>query len=159
MPKKGRGKAGDLDPLKLPTPTADRARCPLRPLRKDVRGVARAGIATPPVFIVVCNNTATSKLVYEWISGWERQNEDGELVNIHQRPPRAVPQLRRARQPPRPAQTLLIDSEQLESGEALDRDFREMAAPEIEQFKRELQRSTALAATRRRSPTRTCCAR
>ena len=33
--------------------------------------------------------------------------------------------------------TLLIDSQQLESGEALDSTFREMAAIEIEQFKRE----------------------
>jgi type III restriction enzyme len=38
---------------------------------------------------------------------------------------------------PRP-RTLLIDSEQLESGEALDTNFREMAGPEIEQFRREI---------------------
>ena len=31
----------------------------------------------PPCFIVVCNNTATSKLVYDYISGFQRQNEDG----------------------------------------------------------------------------------
>ena len=37
----------------------------------------RAGIDVPPVFIVVCNNTATSKLVYEWIAGFER-NAPGE---------------------------------------------------------------------------------
>ena len=42
---------------------------------------------------------------------------------------------------PRP-NTLLIDSRQLESGEALDRNFRKVAALEIEQFKREIiQRS------------------
>ena len=35
---------------------------------------------------------------------------------------------------PRP-NTLLIDSEQLESGDALDKNFRDMAGPEIEQFK------------------------
>ena len=34
--------------------------------------------------------------------------------------------------------TLLIDSEQLESGEALDKDFREMASDEIERFRREM---------------------
>ena len=33
--------------------------------------------------------------------------------------------------------TLLIDSEQIESGDALDPGFRELAGPEIEQFKRE----------------------
>ena len=32
----------------------------------------------PPVFIVVCNNTATSLLVYEWIAGFERPGEDDE---------------------------------------------------------------------------------
>jgi hypothetical protein len=42
----------------------------------------RAGIKVPPVFIVVCNNTATSKLVYEWISGWQREVE-GENQTIH----------------------------------------------------------------------------
>ena len=36
-----------------------------------------AGIDVPPVFIVVCNNTATSKLVYDFISGFQRKNEDG----------------------------------------------------------------------------------
>jgi type III restriction enzyme len=38
---------------------------------------------------------------------------------------------------PRP-QTLLIDSEQLESGEALDKDFRDMASDEVERFRREM---------------------
>jgi len=40
--------------------------------------------------------------------------------------------------------TLLIDSEQLESGEALDKEFRLMAAGEIERFRRDLvQREAA----------------
>src|SRR5207237_8077541 len=38
---------------------------------------------------------------------------------------------------PRP-NTLLIDSEQLESGESLDDNFRAMAADEIERFRREI---------------------
>jgi type III restriction enzyme len=38
---------------------------------------------------------------------------------------------------PRP-NTLLIDSEQLESGEGLDDNFRGMAADEIERFRREI---------------------
>jgi type III restriction enzyme len=38
--------------------------------------------------------------------------------------------------------TILIDSAQLESGEALDKDFREMAATEIDQFKREMVERT-----------------
>ena len=31
-----------------------------------------AGIESPPVFIVVCQNTAISKLIYEYIAGFER---------------------------------------------------------------------------------------
>ncbi len=58
------------------------------------------GISVPPVFIVVCNNTATSKLVYDFISGFEREQEDGEGSTFVPRPPGAVPQLRRVRQPP-----------------------------------------------------------
>ena len=37
--------------------------------------------------------------------------------------------------------TLLIDSEQLESGDALDKNFREMAEDEIERFRREIDRA------------------
>ena len=84
-----------------------------------------AGIAVPPVFIVVCSNTATSKLVYEWISGFQRKNEDGEPYTVH----KGHLELFRnfdeyGNRLPRP-NTLLIDSEQIESGDALDPGFRE----------------------------------
>ena len=42
---------------------------------------------------------------------------------------------------PRP-RTLLIDSEQLESGEALDDTFRSAASDEIERFRREIVERT-----------------
>src|SRR5690606_21527050 len=42
--------------------------------------------------------------------------------------------------------TLLIDSRQIESGEALDATFRDMAATEIEQFRREKQEREGAAA-------------
>ena len=83
------------------------------------------------------------------------------LDHARKRPAGAVPQLRRARQPPgtRP-NTMLIDSEQLESGEALDKDFRAMAADEIEQFRREIDRAHGRRAGRgRRSTMRRSCAR
>ena len=91
----------------------------------------------PPVFIVVCSNTAVSKLVYEWISGFQRKNEDGEPYTVH----KGHLELFRnfddyGNRLPKP-NTLLIDSEQIESGDALDPAFRELAGPEIEQFKRE----------------------
>ena len=43
---------------------------------------AAASMGTPPVFIVVCSNTSVSKLVYDWIAGWERQLEDGTTVVV-----------------------------------------------------------------------------
>ena len=41
MPKKGRGKAPDLDPLKIPVTLQTALESPLRPLRGDVRAVAQ----------------------------------------------------------------------------------------------------------------------
>ena len=38
----------------------------------------RAELGRPPVFIVVCNNTSTSKLVYDWISGYEITEDEGD---------------------------------------------------------------------------------
>ena len=34
----------------------------------------------PPCFIVVCNNTAASKLVCDYISGFQRENDDGSTT-------------------------------------------------------------------------------
>ncbi|MBC6402353.1 MAG: DEAD/DEAH box helicase family protein [Hyphomonadaceae bacterium] len=96
----------------------------------------RAGIDIPPVFIVVCNNTGTSRLVYEWISGWQRDNGDGEPVTKHHGHLSLFSNFDDYYQPrPRP-NTLLIDSRQIESG-SLDTNFRKIAAPEIEKFRRE----------------------
>lgn len=99
----------------------------------------KAGIKVPPVFIVVCQNTAISKLVFEWISGFERGDAaEGERAGFH---PGHLELFRNydeyGGRLPRP-NTLLIDSRQLESGEALDKGFREIAGPEIDQFKREM---------------------
>ncbi|HKQ49696.1 MAG TPA: DEAD/DEAH box helicase family protein [Phycisphaerae bacterium] len=96
---------------------------------------ARAKGLTPPVFIVVCNNTNVSKLVFEYISGWEKpigdqivaqagafdifRNDDGNGGWLH-----------------RP-NTILVDSEQLESGEAMSDEFKKIAAREVEEFKSE----------------------
>ncbi len=41
----------------------------------------------PPVFIVVCNNTAVSKLVYEWISGFERDKRGRRAARWSTGPP------------------------------------------------------------------------
>ena len=139
LPKKGAGKSGELDPLTLPPPLQTALYSLYDHYKKVHTEWDKAGIKVPPVFIVVCNNTSTSKLVYEWIAGFERVSEDGERVREHS----GHLELFRnydslGQRLPRP-NTLLIDSAQLESGEALDKDFRKMAEPEIEQFKREMQ--------------------
>ena len=41
------------------------------------RSPRRAGL-TPPVFIVVCNNTNVSKLVFDYIAGWEKPIGDAD---------------------------------------------------------------------------------
>nr|VFJ91295.1 MAG: Type III restriction enzyme, res subunit [Candidatus Kentron sp. LFY] len=129
MPKKGRGKAGALDPLSLPMELQGALDALHGHYAETFDLWAKADIPVPPCFIIVCNNTATSKLVHDYICGFHRKNgsfEHGKLKlfrnfddegNRHPRP-----------------RTLLIDSEQLESGEALDKDFRALAADEIEQF-------------------------
>ena len=37
-----------------------------------------------PVFIVVCNNTTVSKMVYDYISGWEKSLSDYQSVWVLQ---------------------------------------------------------------------------
>ncbi|MBT9148869.1 MAG: BPTD_3080 family restriction endonuclease [Dehalococcoidia bacterium] len=97
---------------------------------------ARAKGLTSPVFIVVCNNTNVSKLVYDYISGWEKSLPDGSTVVA----PGELSIFRNddgnGHWLPRP-NTILIDSEQLESGEAMSKEFKKIAALAIEEFKAE----------------------
>ena len=83
---------------------------------------------TPPVFIVVCNNTSVSKLVYDYISGWNtgKTYPDGRPVlapgqlslfsNVVNGNWTAKPN------------TILVDSEQLESGDSMTAEFKKLAA-------------------------------
>ncbi len=136
MPKKGRGKAGALDPLSLPLDLKSALDALYGHYERTFEEWEKAGISVPPCFIIVCNNTSTSKLVYDYVSGFERAAENGgrgvengrlalfrNFDENHER----IPQPR----------TLLIDSRQLESGDALDLKFRKMAAAEIDRFRRE----------------------
>jgi type III restriction enzyme len=96
---------------------------------------ARLRGQTPPVFIVVCNNTNVSKLVFDYISGWEKTLADGSAVLV----PGKLGLFSNVdgdRWLPRP-NTILVDSEQLESGEAMSDEFRKIARTEIEEFKEE----------------------
>lgn len=98
----------------------------------------RAAGEPPPVFIVVCPNTSASKLVHEWISGWEISRDQGFTEHTDGKLPlfsngedgKAVDRPR----------TILVDSAQLESGEPLKGDFKSAASGEIEAYKSEYRR-------------------
>ncbi|MFK5981088.1 MAG: DEAD/DEAH box helicase family protein [Rhizobiaceae bacterium] len=137
MPKKGRGKGDSLSPLDLPPQLQTALHALYGHYEKTFNLWQQEGISVPPCFIVVCNNTATSKLIYDYISGFERQNKDGSSQLEFGR----LPLFRNTDEHGNPLSrpnTLLIDSEQLESGEALDKNFREMASFEIDRFRREI---------------------
>ncbi|MCX6832162.1 MAG: DEAD/DEAH box helicase family protein [candidate division Zixibacteria bacterium] len=90
---------------------------------------------TPPVFIVVCNNTNVSKMVFDYVSGWEKTLPDGSTVlvpgtfsifgNVENGQWLARPN------------TILVDSKQLESGESMSPEFKKIAVVEIQEFKSE----------------------
>ena len=141
MPKKGRGKSKSLDPLSLPPELQTAIEALYGHYKKTFDLWKQANISVPPCFIIVCQNTAISKLVYDFISGFQQENEDGSsnLVPGRQELFRNYDEYGNPLARPN---TLLIDSEQLESGEALDQNFRQMASDEIERFRREIiQRS------------------
>ncbi|WP_047454634.1 BPTD_3080 family restriction endonuclease [Rhizobium rhizogenes] len=138
LPRTAAG-ANKLSPFDLP----NQLRTALTALYSHYEGEfdrwKREGIEVPPVFIVVCQNTAISKLVFEWIAGFERGDaEEGERAAFHAGHLELFrnyddngARLSRPR-------TLLIDSRQIESGDALDKGFHEAAKAEIEQFRREM---------------------
>lgn len=104
----------------------------------EQNSAARERGLTAPVFIVVCNNTNTSKLVYDYIAGWEKPLPDGTPVVVPGKLPLFSNERDRAwvSQP----NTILIDSAQLESGEGMSDEFKRVAAVEIDEFKAEYRR-------------------
>ena len=122
---------------------------------------ARERGLTPPVFIVVCNNTNVSKLVFDYIAGWEKSlpTGDGDEPATVLVPGKLAlfSNVDGGRWTARP-NTLLVDSTQLESGEGLSVEFKQIAAREIAEFKADYS-VASLAVT---PPTWTrpiCCAR
>ena len=141
MPKKGRGKSDALDPLSLPPQLQTALEALYGHYEKTFNLWEEAKVRVPPCFIVVCNNTSTSKLVYDYISGFIRESDDGQENLEFGRLPLFRNYDEHGNPLARP-NTILIDSEQLESGEMLDDNFRKMAADEIERFRREIVERT-----------------
>jgi type III restriction enzyme len=138
MPKKGRGQGGDLDPLELPAKLQTALEALYGHYAQTFKLWTESGIRVPPCFIIVCQNTAISKLVYDFVSGFHRANEDGTTTLENGRLPLFRNFDESTGNPLARPNTLLIDSEQLEAGDALDDKFRGMAADEIERFRREI---------------------
>jgi type III restriction enzyme len=141
LPKKGRAKQkekeGGLDPENIPQLLQGALQALYDDYRQRFAQWEKLGRGTPPVFIVVCNNTSTSKLVYDHIAGYEVTEAGATALKKG-----ALPLFSNVSDDgqwlPRP-RTLLIDSEQLDSGESLSPEFRKVAAGEIEVFRRELR--------------------
>jgi type III restriction enzyme len=138
MPRAGRSKGVVHDPLRIPTLLKTALDALYGHYEKTFALWQERKIAVPPCFIVVCQNTAVSKLVYDYVSGFFRELEDGteQLENGRLKLFRNFDDTT-GNPLPRP-NTLLIDSTQLESDGALDDGFRKMAADEIERFRREM---------------------
>ncbi len=138
LPRGSVNKARSLDPLKIPTTLQTALQALYGHYEKTFHLWEKSGLKVPPCFIIVCQNTTISKLIYEFVSGFHRKNEDGSTTlengrlalfrNFDESTGNALA---------RP-NTLLIDSAQLEAGDALDANFREMAADEIERFRWEI---------------------
>ena len=142
MPKKGRAKSSRLDPLEIPTTLQTALQALYGHYKKTFECWQQAGVGIPPCFIVICNNTSTSKLIYDYIAGFYRINSDGtntlengqlELFRNYSEDGEPIVRPR----------TLLIDSEQLESDHILDPNFRKLAADEIARFRSEIVRRTS----------------
>jgi len=99
------------------------------------REEARLTGSTPPVFIVVCNNTSVSKLVFDYVAGYEKAVDDEQSVCVRGELER-FSNVVDGRFSSRP-NTILVDSAELESGEGMSPEFKRVAALEIERFKAE----------------------
>lgn len=85
MPKKRRGKAAELDPLSLPPQLQTALEALYGHYEKTHKLWQDAGVKVPPCFIIVCQNTSISKLVYDFVSGFGRENDDGTNTFINGR--------------------------------------------------------------------------
>lgn len=92
----------------------------------------------PPVMIVVCNNTTVSELVYRWIAGYEHETPSGKIKieKGHLEIFRNEDGIQFLDRP----STLIIDSAQLESGEKINDDFKQIFSKEINDFHKDYHR-------------------
>ena len=100
--RRGAAQGEELDPLKLPTRLQTALEALYGHYEKTFKLWENKGIRVPPCFIIVCQNTAISKLVYDFISGFQRKKRRRHH-HAGQRSPRPLSQLRRHHRQPAPA--------------------------------------------------------
>ena len=138
LPKKGRKTDAIGGEPKLPAELQgalhslyDNYRLSFERWQSNIDATARG--LTPPVFVVVCNNTNVSNMVFDYVAGWTKQLSDGTEVVV----PGALTLFSNQENGVWSARpnTILVDSEQLESGEGMSPEFKKIVAVEIEEFK------------------------
>lgn len=132
MPKKN----SKYDPQSFPAPLITALQALYSHYEKTFELWLKARLSVPPCFIIVCNNTNTSKQIYDYISGYWHKAQDGK--NLYQAGACALFNNYEDNGTPlaRP-RTLLIDSAQLERDDVLDKEFEEVAKEEIDRFRRQ----------------------
>lgn len=117
LPKSARG-AATFDPLALPTKLKTAIEALYGHYEKTFNLWKEADIKVPPCFIIVCQNTSISKVIYDYISGFERTNEDESTQVVNGRM-ELFRNYNEHGDPIARPRTLLIDSAQLERHRAL----------------------------------------
>ncbi|WP_369126386.1 BPTD_3080 family restriction endonuclease [Roseovarius nitratireducens] len=134
MPKKARGTPPD--PQKLPIELKSAIDALYGHYEKTFKLWQDERVGIPPVFIVVCNNTANSQLLRDYMAGYEREDAEGNIETVPGKCPLFSNFSTDLERLPRP-RTVLIDSATLEAGGDIDKSFRDANADEIEAFRRE----------------------
>jgi type III restriction enzyme len=96
--------------------------------------------SSPPVFIIVCNNTSVSKEVYKYIAGYEFPDENGELVTISGAKDLFSNYDPTTKKPLKKPPTLLIDSDALDNNDQINDEFKKIFSSEIEEFRKDYAR-------------------
>ncbi len=106
----------------------------------DADEEGKANGQTPPVFIVVCNNIVVSKLIFEYIAGRETEHNhpDGSPI-VAPGKLDLFSNVQSQRWTPQP-NTILVNSEELESEEGMTADFKKLSSHLIEDFKDDYRR-------------------
>ncbi|MDO4569609.1 MAG: DEAD/DEAH box helicase family protein [Planctomycetia bacterium] len=139
MPKMSRSKAtkaGIQDPRNLPIKLQTALDTLYNHYFQTFQLWEKSESPVPPCFIVVCQNTAISGLVYQYLAGGRIQPDNPKSFI-----PGKMALFRNYREDGTPLphlNTILIDSEQLDSGNALSKEFLDSAQDEIARFKREI---------------------